>query len=84
MNNFSTQKGFDEPFCLKELLVLGAFKEKYIAWPTDTGLSDSEIKYVLNQLKKRNIVTGFAPYRLTKKGVRVTRYIAQELLKNKR
>jgi hypothetical protein len=64
--------GFENNLILKELLLLGAFKEKNaIAWPSDTGLTESETKTLLESLRKKNLIRGRAPYKLTTKGKKI-------------
>lgn len=64
--------GFEDNLMLQELLLLGAFKQKNaIAWPSDTGLTESQTKALLESLRKKNLIRGRAPYRLTSKGKKV-------------
>lgn len=66
-------KGFSE-LTEDEYAVLRAFPEdREIAFPVDCGLSREKTVKVLESLKKKDSITGRAPYRLTKKGIKEIR-----------
>lgn len=63
----------------QEQTVLLAFQHSpSIAYPIDCGLSRQEIANGLTHLKQKNLVTGKAPYQLTKQG----KLILAELLRS--
>jgi hypothetical protein len=73
--------GFEDNLVLKELLLLGAFRQsKSIAWPADTGLTESETKALLESLRRKNLICGRAPYTLTNKGKKIVADYYQHLL----
>ena len=63
--------GFEEPLTEDEKKILSTFKKGYIAWPVDTGFTESETKVLLNSLKKKLVLRDTMPYRLTAKGKRL-------------
>jgi hypothetical protein len=63
--------GFADQLTQSELKVLQSFREGYVVWPVETGLTESETKSVLDSLRRKVIVTGAGPYRLTAKGKRL-------------
>ena len=73
--------GFEDNLVLKELLLLGAFRQRNtIAWPADTGLTESETKALLESLRRKNLIRGRAPYTLTTKGKKIVADYHQHLL----
>lgn len=68
----SEYKGLGIQLTEEELKVLSVFKqEPEIACPVGVGMSLEETLKILRGLTKKDIVTGRAPYRLTKLGKRL-------------
>jgi uncharacterized protein YjhX (UPF0386 family) len=62
-----------------ELTILRAFSlHSEIAFPVDCGFSREYTLKLLQALKTKDIVTGQAPYRLTKKGRKVKQEMTDE------
>lgn len=56
----------------REYKILGCFKDSTeIGFPVDCGYSHKETLSVLQSLTKKSVITGRAPYRLTKLGKRL-------------
>ena len=65
-------KGFAPPLTKPELDILLSFSpSSTLVWPVDLKLSISETRAALDSLKKKQLITGSRPYKLTKLGQRL-------------